>query len=154
MAPKKKDAKKDAKDPGEDKGALEATAFAKKGYAASSALFEVEPLPLQLDRGEEGQQLARATGVPAAAFHQDVDRMEVAVHSYHRQLEPSPGFSLGIDAAALARRVADVHRGSRCGGATLDGWRRHRHPRRLARTGWLISPQSSPSPVTELGVKG
>ena len=54
MAPKKKDAKKD-KDPGEDKGALEATAFAKKIYAASSADQGVEPLPLQLDRGEEGQ---------------------------------------------------------------------------------------------------
>jgi hypothetical protein len=53
MAPKKKDDKKKA-DAGPDPGELAATAFAKKNYAASSAQFEVEPLPLVLDRGEEG----------------------------------------------------------------------------------------------------
>ena len=54
MAPKKKDDKKKA-EPGEDKGALEATAFTKKIYPTSCADLQVDPLPLQLDRGEEGQ---------------------------------------------------------------------------------------------------
>ena len=53
MAPKKKDDKKKG-DTGPDPGEVAATAFAKKNYAASSAQFEVEPLPLVLDRGEEG----------------------------------------------------------------------------------------------------
>lgn len=70
MAPKKKDDKKKA-DAGPDPGELAATAFAKKNYAASSAQFEVEPLPLVLDRGEEG----------AAAF------LHLAVHP---NLSPDP----------------------------------------------------------------
>ena len=57
MAPKKggKDKKEKAKDPAEDEGLIQSTQFVKKGYPEACAARGVDPLALQLDRGEEGQ---------------------------------------------------------------------------------------------------
>jgi hypothetical protein len=54
MAPKKAAKDKKAADPGEDQSVLQSTAFVKKGYPQACAERSVEPLALQLDRGEEG----------------------------------------------------------------------------------------------------
>lgn len=55
MAPKKKDAKKkDAKGPEDDQGMLQANQFVKKGFPTACADRGIEPLNLQIDRGEEG----------------------------------------------------------------------------------------------------